>query len=221
MIPILTHVSVVQHSAQAASLAAIVTTSAFASVEYAQKESIDWEAAACICAGALATVRFGAKWSFRLPGKTLSKVFACFMLVCGPAVPLLHTETMANLRTKLSHHRSPLLLGAIGCAAGFLSGLLGVGGGVVITPLLACLSDLPQHTVLGTSLASMVLPSLASLYAHAAAGKLNAAIAIPLALGALIGSTCGAAGALKTEEQPLRILFAVCLVGTGLRMLLR
>lgn len=221
MTPFLVHTGLTQHAAQAASLAAVVCTGMLGTAGYARAHDIDFEAAALVCAGAMVTVPLGARLAFRVSGRTLSKVFGVFMLLCGPTVPLLHTSALADLRQHLQRERSAVVLCAVGCAAGFLSGLLGVGGGVVITPLLAALTDLPHHAVLGTSLAAMVLPSLASLYAHASRGVFSLAVGLPLAAGAVVGSVCGVAGSLRTDEQSLRVGFALCLVATGLRMLLK
>lgn len=55
---------------------------------------------------------------------------------------------------------------ATGAVAGFASGLLGIGGGTVVTPLLALLMPYGQATVLGTSLLAMIPPSLAGLLQH-------------------------------------------------------
>jgi hypothetical protein len=58
------------------------------------------------------------------------------------------------------------MLAATGAAAGLASGLLGVGGGVVVTPLLALLMPFPQATVLGTSLLAMIPPASVALLQH-------------------------------------------------------
>lgn len=222
MTPFLVQAGLTQHAAQAASLAAVVSTGMLGTAGYARALDIDVEASALMCAGAMVTVPLGARLAFRVSSRSLSKVFGAFLLVCGPTVPLLHTSALADLHQRLHRHeRSALVFCAVGCVAGFASGLLGVGGGAVMTPLLAGLTDLPHHAVLGTSLAAMVLPSLASLYAHASRGAFSLAVGLPLAAGAVVGSTCGVAGALRTDEQSLRMVFALCLLVTGLRMLLK
>jgi uncharacterized membrane protein YfcA len=57
-------------------------------------------------------------------------------------------------------------LAAIGVTAGLASGLLGIGGGTIVTPLLSLISPLPQAAVLGTSLLAMLPPSAVALAQH-------------------------------------------------------
>lgn len=93
-----------------------------------------------------------------------------------------------------------ILLGlmAIGAVAGFLAGLLGVGGGLIIVPALVWMleasgmHDHVQHIALGTSLAVMVFTSFASVRAHHRHGAVDWSIvrrmAPAMVLGTLLGS---------------------------------
>jgi uncharacterized membrane protein YfcA len=82
-------------------------------------------------------------------------------------------------------------LGASGLITGFLSGLLGVGGGFVIVPALRRATDLPMNSVVATSLMVIALVSTFAVIAAAAAGHLDVAVAIPFSLGALAGMFAG------------------------------
>jgi uncharacterized membrane protein YfcA len=221
MTPLLVRSGLSQHAAQAASLSAVVATGVMGSVGYSKVHDCDFSAALLMSLGALGLVPVGARLAFRISSTALSKVFASFLILAGPVVPLLHTETFSDLRGRLLKAGSPAVFIAVGCLAGFMSGLLGVGGGLILTPLLSALTDMPQHAVIGTSLAAMILPSLASLYAHASRGVFSIAVAIPLTVGAALGSASGLKGALQIGEQELRIVFAASVVLTGLRMLLK
>jgi len=106
-----------------------------------------------------------------------------------------------------------LILGAV---VGILAGLLGVGGGLVIVPVLAAIflwQDLPHefimHMALGTSLASILFTSVASVYSHHQHGAVSWSRAIKLTPGILIGAWFGGlfAGALSSDI--LKPLFAV------------
>lgn len=80
----------------------------------------------------------------------------------------------------------------IGSVSGLASGLLGVGGGVIITPTLALTTTLDHATVLGTSLFSMIPPSAVALMQHYKMGnvdpKLGAGLMVGTAIGGWIGS---------------------------------
>ncbi len=72
-----------------------------------------------------------------------------------------------------------------GVAAGFLSGLLGVGGGFIIVPALLKATLLPMRTIVSTSLAVIALVSAAGAFSAALAGSMNWSIALPFAAGAV------------------------------------
>ncbi len=82
-------------------------------------------------------------------------------------------------------------LGLSGVLAGFLSGLLGVGGGFVLVPALQRGTDLAMKSVVATSLAVIALVSATGVASSAISGHLNWVVALPFSLGALIGMLMG------------------------------
>ena len=101
-------------------------------------------------------------------------------------------------------------LAAIGLTAGLASGLLGIGGGTIVTPLLALVSPLPQAAVLGTSLLAMLPPSAVALAQHRALGNVDPRIGLALAAGTAVG---GAVGSGMEVDAPRGALEAVFFVG--------
>ncbi len=86
-----------------------------------------------------------------------------------------------------------VLVGILGVVTGVLSGLFGIGGGVVIVPALVLLVRLDQHLATGTSLAALLLPvGLMGVLEYHRRGQVNFAYAILLALGLLLGAWLGA-----------------------------
>jgi uncharacterized protein len=87
--------------------------------------------------------------------------------------------------------RVPILVG-VGLAAGFFSGLFGVGGGVIIVPLLVALAAFPPKTAMATSLAAILFTAVAAATSHALAGNVDwrdaALIGLPATGGAVIGA---------------------------------
>jgi len=105
-----------------------------------------------------------------------------------------------------------LLLGGV---VGVLAGLLGVGGGLIIVPVLATLfstlgmpTDIIMHLALGTSLASILGTSLASVYSHHKHAAVNWGTAIKLSPGILLGAWLGAILASVLSSDFLRPVFA-------------
>lgn len=78
-----------------------------------------------------------------------------------------------------------------GALAGFLSGLLGVGGGFILVPALRNFTDLPMKAIVATSLGVLALVSAGGAFFSMASGILNITIAIPFAGGALLGLLVG------------------------------
>ena len=115
---------------------------------------------------------------------------------------------------------------ALGAVAGLLAGLLGVGGGLIIVPVLAAVfvqqgvsGDIIMHLALGTSLASIVFTSLSSIRAHQQHGAILWPVFRQLTPGILIGAAFGGwlAGIMSTAW--LKPLFAVFELAVGLLML--
>ena len=106
----------------------------------------------------------------------------------------------------------------IGVAAGALSGLLGVGGGIVLVPLLLGVVKFDQHRAHATSLAAILLISIAGAARFAIAGEVSWILGLVLGIGGVVGSTAGARMMGKMSPQLLRVVFVVVLTVVAIRM---
>jgi uncharacterized membrane protein YfcA len=112
-----------------------------------------------------------------------------------------------------------LPIGIVGVAAGTIGGLFGVGGGVIMVPLLVLAFGREQHIAQGTSLAVMLPLSIAGMARYAAKGNVEWPVAAALAVGAVIGVTfLGAPFAHHLQGTVLRKLFGLLMVIVGLNM---
>jgi uncharacterized membrane protein YfcA len=109
----------------------------------------------------------------------------------------------------------------IGLLAGLLSASLGIGGGIVYVPALVSLFAVMQHEAQGTSLAVIVPTAIVAALVHARERRVAWAVAVPLGIGGVIGGLLGARTALALSAPLLRRLFAVLLVITAVRMLVK
>lgn len=113
----------------------------------------------------------------------------------------------------------------IGLSAGVLSGLVGVGGGIIMVPALIFFMNYTQHQAQGTSLAVLTLPVviLASIYYYTQCQKLGTPIdlkiVVLLAGGFIIGGFFGSKLALAINQEMLKKIFAIVLFYTAFKML--
>jgi uncharacterized protein len=101
---------------------------------------------------------------------------------------------------------------AIGLAAGFVSGLLGIGGGVILVPALTALIGMPLKRALGTSLATISALVVPGTIVHAALGHIDWSIFLVLTVGVIPGAWVGATIALGARERTLRLAVGTFLV---------
>ncbi len=109
-----------------------------------------------------------------------------------------------------------LLISAIGAATGFISGLLGVGGGFVIVPSLRAATPLSMHSAIATSLLAIALTSAAAVIGALALGRvLPWAAALPFVVGALLGMLAGRVLAPRIAGPALQGGFALAMLATA------
>lgn len=115
---------------------------------------------------------------------------------------------------------SVAVLVAIGLAAGVLAGVLGIGGGIVMVPALVLLLGFGQHVAQGTSLLVIIPAAIVGSWLHYRHGRFALRDAMSLALGGILGAVIGSWMALSIEGDALRVLFAIFLLVSGVRILL-
>ncbi|MDQ8165054.1 MAG: sulfite exporter TauE/SafE family protein [Gemmatimonadota bacterium] len=108
---------------------------------------------------------------------------------------------------------------AIGLIAGVFSGVFGIGGGVVIVPLLVFAAKMSQKVATGTSIGVFLLPvAFLGAMAHYRAGNVNVKASLLIAAGLFVGSWVGAQISLGMSDALLKRAFAVLLVAVAARL---
>lgn len=116
---------------------------------------------------------------------------------------------------------------AVGAFVGFCAGLLGIGGGAIVVPLLTLLlaaqgfaREHVLHLAVGTSMATILLTSVSSVWAHAARGSLRWDIVRAMTPGILAGGLVGSALASRVPTALLAVLFALTVFVAATNILL-
>jgi hypothetical protein len=188
--------------AVATPLPVILPTAAVGAFTYHRAGEVDMRAAAWIsltgaaasAVGALLTEAVNARWLLVVTAGLLA--WQSIQILRGRSRPAeveerpLHTWTLA----------------LVGVGAGLLSGLLGIGGGIVIVPVLAGMLGVPLKRALGTSLVAVVVLVIPGTIVHTVLGNIDWAAALFLTIGSLPGARLGATFALGTKERTLRLM---------------
>ncbi|MEK6650121.1 MAG: sulfite exporter TauE/SafE family protein [Bacteroidota bacterium] len=114
---------------------------------------------------------------------------------------------------------NPFHIAALGMAAGVLAGLLGIGGAIVIIPVLVFAFGMTQQQAQGTTMAFLTLPvGILGAYVYYERGLVDVRWALLLAVGFVVGSFVGARIATTLSNEMLQKIFGVLLIGLGIRM---
>jgi len=112
-----------------------------------------------------------------------------------------------------------LLLAGIGLGAGLLSGLFGVGGGIVLVPAMVLLAGMTQQRASASSLAAIVPIAVVGAVIFGGADSVDLAAAAVLIVGSLVGVQLGARLMPRVGDDRLRVAFAIVMIVVALTML--
>ncbi|MCM3661775.1 sulfite exporter TauE/SafE family protein [Georgenia satyanarayanai] len=209
-----------QKRAQATSLAAITLTAVAGAASYGVAGDVALVPALVVAAGGIVGTLVGAELVHRMSERTLRIVFAAVMVVVAVRMALAPPVENAG---ELAHLDAPVLAGYVGAGLlmGLLSALVGIGGGVVMVPLLVLGFGFSPHEAQGTSLAVMVPVSLMGAWRHARRGYTDWRAGLILGVGGVLGAPLGALLAQAVPEVWLQRLFALLLVYSAVQLVLK
>ncbi|HEU5394828.1 MAG TPA: sulfite exporter TauE/SafE family protein, partial [Candidatus Methylomirabilis sp.] len=237
LIPLLTATQVPIREAVATSLLYVVFVAAAGAWSHLREGTVDWVLAATLAGGAIPAAPLGSLAAHHLPADLLEVVFGGLALAaCAglflrrgprhgehpdglPAGPARAYIVWRRHRYGGSEHVFPvdLLRGVLlGVGIGFISGLLGLGGGWLLVPLLVLVMGIPVPVAVGTSLVAILAPALTGAAVHYRLGNLDPGRAVPLVLAGIVGARGGAWGVVHVPERHLkRTLVGLLLLGGG------
>jgi len=216
MIPLMIHVlKLNQHQAHGTSLLALVFTGISGAITYGLNGAVDLAAALLLAGTAVFTARAGAHYCNVLPAWKLRKYFGFFLLVC--AALLLSKPYLFALVGDIPGYAKAIILLATGLATGFLSGMMGIGGGGIMGLVMVLLTGSTQHIAQGTSLLVMVPTGAAGALTHYKLGNVVQRLLVGLIPGILLGTYLGGSFAYLLPENVLRIIFTAVVIWMGWR----
>jgi uncharacterized membrane protein YfcA len=189
--------------ALATPLPVIFPTAITGAATYRRAGEVDTNAAAWMVGPGVAGAVLGS-WLTHLIDTHLLLVATALLLAYQAAGILRGARPRTTPRT----HReaTPAVFAAIGLSAGLISGLLGIGGGLIIVPMLAGVLGMPLKRALGTSLLAIVALVVPGTIVHAALHHIDWTVFLVVTIGAIPGARIGARLALGTKERTLRLL---------------
>lgn len=205
-----------QRLASGTSLAAIVPLASVGVVSYAMHGSVSWVGALLLAVGAVGGAQLGTWLLSKLNVRVLQIIFGLFMLSVVVMLFFVVPSRDATLQLTV-----PIGFGliAVGFATGTLSGLLGVGGGVIVVPALMMLFGVSDLVAKGTSLLVMIPTAIAGTVSNVRRDNVDLPTAAIVAAPACATTYLGSLVAKASEPGLANILFAAFLSLIAIQLL--
>lgn len=207
-----------QRLAAGTSLAAIVPTAAVGVIAYAVNDSVAWIPALILAAGAVVGAQIGTWLLPRTPVIVLRWGFVGFLVIVIVSLFLVIPSRDAGLPLTVA---TVLGLIALGVVTGILAGLLGVGGGVIVVPVLLLLFGTSDLLAKGTSLLMMIPTAISGTVGNLIRKNVDLPAAAIIGVAACVTAPVGTWLATLVDPQLGNILFAAFLVIIAVQMAVR
>lgn len=115
---------------------------------------------------------------------------------------------------------NPYIILATGVSVGLLSGLLGIGGGIILLPVMASIWKVQRHIATATSLAVVLPTALVGSFLYQQQGNMDLMLALKITVGSIIGAWIGSNLACRLPAARLKRIFGVLLLLAGLWMVI-
>ena len=212
-----------QKTATGTSLFALVwPVGALAVWEYAGRGEMSWAWGATVAMGLLVGVRQGARLTAPLSPATMKRLYGAFLLIVGAYFVLrsqiLTGPVLSGTVAVVEREPWPPYAGlGVGFVAGILGGLFGIGGGLVIVPMLSLLAGFDQKTAVGTSLFAQVWPvGILGVLEYRRRGEARPLAGACIAAGLLVGNLIGAMLTEPMDERLMRASYGAFVILVGL-----
>jgi uncharacterized membrane protein YfcA len=217
------------------SLMVIIFTSLASTYAYSRQKRIDYKVGAVSATTTVPGAVLGAYLTTFISSSLLGIIFSFFTIfialhmlvgfrVSLPKIVknphLWHRKLVDSGGTVFDYDTNILSTFVLSFFGGLSSGLLGIGGGALIVPILNIAAGIPMHIAIATSMFIMIFTSLAGVTTHLQLNNVSIEYSAYLAIGVVFGAQLGARIAKKVSGKILRIVFSIVLIIVSIRLLL-
>ena len=190
-------------------LPSIIPGAVSGTIRYRPQGLIEWRIVALTVPAGIITAVVGAELAHALPGNghPLMVMTAALLLWSGIRLVRDRPEVDHRPASVLSRRHHTVVTTGVGAMAGLLSGLLGIGGGVVMVPAFRNLLDLPIKRAIATSLVCVGCFAVPGTLTHAANHDIDWPFAFWLTVGVVPGAALGARASIRADDHRLRVVF--------------
>ena len=206
-----------QRLAHGTSLGAILPIAVAGVIGFALDHSVDWTAGGLIILGAIGGAVVGARLLGHLSDRLLRLAFGLFLV--ATAVRLLVNTQAPSGRGAIDVWLAVALV-VVGVVSGIVAGLLGVGGGIIVVPVLVVLFSVPGAIAKGTSLLVIIPTAIAGTIVNFRQGNIDTAVAAVVGLTGAGAAFAGSKLATHIGAHLSSVLFAALLLLVSVRFLL-
>jgi len=222
------------HQAVGTSLLTIIFTALFSTFAYSRQKRIDYKLGLIFTIGTIPGAILGAYTTKFLTERVLAAVFGVSLMlialrmmgiwkissVGSPTASTGWRRRLIDSKGVVFEYSANMKPGiALSFLGGFASGLLGIGGGVVMVPVLSLAVGFPIHLAVAASMFIMIFTSISGAVTHLTLGNVQIEYAVYLILGVIAGTQLGAAIANRLKEKALTRIFGFVIILIGLRMI--
>jgi uncharacterized protein len=215
MVPLMVALGFGRHRAHATSLAAIVLIAAAGGLTFGLGGQVDLRLGLIIGIGGIIGGALGASAMHGASVRALAAVFIVGLTVASVRMIIGATPSpSATDLTGVTEIGAALLTGGL---AGFLAGLIGIGGGMVVVPATVFFMGLTQHEAQGTSLVAMIFTAISGTLISLRNRRLILREGLVIGAGGVAGSVMGSSVALAIASRTLSVIFGVALLAIAAR----
>ena len=190
LIPVFIALGVEIHQAMAVALLLNSLAMVFASCRYARKKLIIWKIGIPIIITSTIGAPFGVRLSYYVNNDILKILFIVFLLFASAMMYFYRSNKVRSRNFTSLSTKGTIISGISGLAVGFIGGLIGVGGGNIILPVLIALGIEPKEAV-GTTAPIIIFSSLAGFVSHIGLGPLDMLFVAVTAAASIAGAVIG------------------------------